>query len=221
MKAAPEGTYDAVIVDSSDPIGIRPTWTQVFHMINLIWYADMGIILQVRLKNFLRSLSLSQLQKHFVPVVLCAHKLRAYGSICTLLKILLQIAVRYLKVRSTMLGQQFLHIQGNFMLNHHYCLLRKKYTKVFLCDPNFKMQWCYWFHVMFKWGTWGWFQEPRQPNRRKRRPRKIYRTVEFLQQRGNYLYKNKWYIILWTVLVIYVSVSSSYSFSHMSVAISN
>ncbi|GKD39671.1 hypothetical protein Tco_1259878 [Tanacetum coccineum] len=48
---------------------------------------------------------LSQLQKQFVPWCLCAHKLEVYGSIGTLLKILLQIVVRHFKARSTMCGQ--------------------------------------------------------------------------------------------------------------------
>ncbi|PWZ04224.1 Spermidine synthase 1 [Zea mays] len=80
LKNAPEGTYDAVIVDSSDPIGPA--------------------------QELLRSLSSSWWPELCVQVELYAPKQRAYGYICTLLKILLSIVDKFSKARLTMLGQR-------------------------------------------------------------------------------------------------------------------
>jgi hypothetical protein len=67
---------------------------------------------QVLPKNFLRSRSSSQLPELCVQVELYAPRQRAYGYICTSLRILLPIVAKFLKARLTMLGQQFQHTLG-------------------------------------------------------------------------------------------------------------
>lgn len=116
LKAVPESTYDAIIVDSSDPIGMLSL--PDFHILQTpMEFPILCLFCVVNCnqglhKSFLRNPSLNLWPGLFAPEELCAPKLKAYGFICTLLKTLLQIAVRYSKVLSTMHGQPSQHIRG-------------------------------------------------------------------------------------------------------------
>ncbi|KAJ6801652.1 putative spermidine synthase 1 [Iris pallida] len=85
LKNAQEGTYDAIIVDSSDPIGPA--------------------------QELLRNPSLSQWPGLFDQVGLYARRQRAYGCICTSSKTLSLTVVRSSKDLLTMHGQLFQHIR--------------------------------------------------------------------------------------------------------------
>lgn len=95
MKSLPEGTYDAVIVDSSDPIG--ELWRFITYSLCIFYFLAYGNpfwLNQVLLKNCLRSLFSNQWQERSVQGVLCAPKQRAYGCICTSSKILFLCAAK-------------------------------------------------------------------------------------------------------------------------------
>ncbi|KAL9251187.1 Spermidine synthase-like protein [Drosera capensis] len=97
LKDAPEGTYDAVIVDSSDPIG------------------------RVPLRSYLKSPSLSRWQKLFDQEELSAPRLKVSGFTCTSLKISWLTAARFLRDPSTMHGRLFPLIQGIGVIGFMLC----------------------------------------------------------------------------------------------------
>lgn len=123
LKAVPEGTYDAVIVDSSDPIGnflslSRLSFTPFRNSIHMLKFSS--CMHQVQHKNCSRSHSFSQWPRLFVQEGLCVLRLKASGCTCTLLKILFPIAARSSKALSIMHGPLSRRIPGIFSLPAMY-----------------------------------------------------------------------------------------------------
>ena len=81
LKNAAEGSYDAVIVDSSDPIGtirVNPC-CYVEKQTSIINYLLLVCVCQVLLRSCLRNLSSNLWRERFVLVELCALRPKACG----------------------------------------------------------------------------------------------------------------------------------------------
>jgi len=104
LKNAAEGSYDAVIVDSSDPIGNyynqMSSGTTLFLtvMLNNTKKQPLLIVCQVLQRSCLRNPSSNLWLELFVLVELCALKLKACGFTWTSSKTLFPTAVRSSRV---------------------------------------------------------------------------------------------------------------------------
>lgn len=111
LKAVPEGTYDAVIVDSSDPIGkvllLVALPKKSRSIVEVVCFTSQALH-----KSCLRSPFLRQWLRLSDQEASCVLRLKAYGFTCTLLKILWRIATRSSKALSIMLGPLSPHTQG-------------------------------------------------------------------------------------------------------------
>jgi hypothetical protein len=99
LKAVPEGIYDAVIVDSSDPVG------KDVSQLHRLLIQNTGFVICIY-KVF------NQWQGLFVQGELCVLKQKVYGFTWTSLRVLWQTVARYLKALSTMHGPRCQHTQG-------------------------------------------------------------------------------------------------------------